>query len=217
MGGLGTVWKGTAFDCPSSAHGIILLHSRFRDEHGTQGACNNGTIVGQSLRIKDTSYTSQLNVTVSSDMIGESIECFQDDGEVETLVESSTIVPTTGYLCNINCYSILFIHAMYMIHAAPFPSPDRMSISRADVSSKQLIFNWSPVAPDCLAIHYNILASNCGSCPSTTTHTIVTCTDVPTDGSMCTFALQTVVCRNIVGNSSDTIEGILNGMDPSCN
>ena len=76
--------------------------------------------------------------------------------------------------------------------------------------------NWSPVASDCPAIHYNILASNCGSCPTTTNHTPVTCTDVPTNGSMCTFAVQTVVCGTIAGNWSDiaaialpTQEGVL--------
>ena len=98
MGGVGgtTVWKGTAFDCPSSSHEIILLHSRFKNERGTHKACNNGTIVGQSLRVENTSYTSQLNVTVSSNMIGESIKCVHDDGKVATSVESSTIIPTTG-------------------------------------------------------------------------------------------------------------------------
>ena len=98
MGGVGgtTVWKGTAFDCPSSSHEIILLHIRFKNERGTHKACNNGTIVGQSLRVENTSYTSQLNVTVSSNMIGESIKCVHDDGKVATSVESSTIMPTTG-------------------------------------------------------------------------------------------------------------------------
>ena len=87
-----------------------------------------------------------------------------------------------------------------------------MCISQADISSRQLVFNWSPVAPDCPAIHYNILTSNCGSCPTTTTHTTAICTDVPIDGSVCMFALQTVVCGKIVGNSSETIEGMLKGL-----
>ena len=85
------------------------------------------------------------------------------------------------------------------------------------------MFSWSPVAPDCPAIHYNILASNCGSCPTTTSHTNVTCTDVPIEqNSFCTFALQTVVCGNITGILSNPIsvslsdnnavrEGIVNG------
>ena len=78
-------------------------------------------------------------------------------------------------------------------------------MSNADSVTRQVTFDWSSVAPDCPAIHYNILASNCGSCPTTTNHTNVTCTDVPTDGSECTFAEQTVVCGNITGNFSNPI------------
>ena len=56
---------------------------------------------------------------------------------------------------------------------------------------------------------YDILASNCGSCPNTTNHTSVTCTDIPTNGSTCTLAIQTVVCIEdtdcITGNTSDSI------------
>ena len=61
---------------------------------------------------------------------------------------------------------------------------------------------WNTTSPDCPSIHYNILASKCGSCPTTTNYTSVTCTDIPTDGSICTFAVQTVVCGNITGESS---------------
>ena len=79
-----------------------------------------------------------------------------------------------------------------------FSPPYIYPISEADIMSGQLsdksILNFTgrPVASDCPAIHYNINASNCGSCPTTTNHTTVTCTDVPTNG-MCTFAVQTVV------------------------
>ena len=73
------------------------------------------------------------------------------------------------------------------------------------------MFAWSPVASDCPAVQYNILASNCGSCPTTTSHTTVTCTNVPTYGSACLLSLATVVCGNITGNQSDIIKVILNG------
>jgi hypothetical protein len=80
-----------------------------------------------------------------------------------------------------------------------------LNVSRNDYSSKELTFSWSPVAPDCPTVHYNILASNCGSCPTTTNHTNVTCTDIPTNDSICTIAIQTVVCGNITGDTSDPI------------
>ena len=68
-------------------------------------------------------------------------------------------------------------------------------------------FSWNndPVTPDCPAVSYNILASNCGSCPTTTNHTNATCADVPINGSTCEFAVQTVVCGNTSGNYSDLI------------
>ena len=52
---------------------------------------------------------------------------------------------------------------------------------------------------------FNIQASNCGSCPTATRYTNVTCTDIPTDGSMCTFAVETVVCGNTTGNTRITL------------
>ena len=62
-----------------------------------------------------------------------------------------------------------------------------------------LVFSWNSSFSNCSAIHYNILASNCGSCPTTTNHTTATCTDVSTDGSVCNFTVQTIVCENSVG------------------
>ena len=91
-------------------------------------------------------------------------------------------------------------------HAGHFSSsPDKIYISKVGFHPNQLIFQWNLVAPDCPAVHYNILASNCGSCPTTTNHTNVTCTEVPTNDSICTFAVQTVVCGSITGNISDPI------------
>ena len=66
-------------------------------------------------------------------------------------------------------------------------------------------FNWKSFLPHCPAVHYNILASNCGSCPTTTNHTTVTCADVPADSSMCTFAVRTVICGNITGEPSQVL------------
>ena len=81
-------------------------------------------------------------------------------------------------------------------------SVDNVHISAVDIGSRQLGFTWSPAAPNCLAIYYNILASNCGSCPTTTNHTTATCTDVPINGSMCLFMVQPVVCGYASGNSN---------------
>ena len=107
-------------------------------------------------------------------------------------------------------YYILYITAVH------FQPPISLYIIQIDLREKEVTFNWDPVAPiDCPGIHYNILASNCGSCPTNTAHTTVTCTDVPMDGSLCIFALQTAVYRYSIGNISKSIEIQLKG-DHQC-
>ena len=83
--------------------------------------------------------------------------------------------------------------------------PNSLHISHIDTGLIQLTFTWSPAALNCPGVLYNILASNCGSCPTTTNYTTATCTDVPSNGSMCVFAVQTVICEDITGNKSDSI------------
>ena len=86
-----TRWRGSAFDCP---RGEIILRHRFFSldgEDSEAGVCNNGSIVGQSLRVQDGQYSSQLNVTVTADMIGRSVECVYADGGNSTIVGSLNV------------------------------------------------------------------------------------------------------------------------------
>ena len=76
-------------------------------------------------------------------------------------------------------------------------------------SSHRISFKWNESSANSTTTYYKILSSNCGSCPTTTTNTTVTCTDVPSDGGMCTFAVQTVFCGNIIGSSSETYHVVL--------
>ena len=90
----------------------------------------------------------------------------------------------------------------------PFPPPSNIHISKADFVSKAITFKWStsPATSDCPSNNYTILSSNCGSCPTTTTNTTVTCTDVPSDGGNCAFAVHTAVCDiPWPGGQSDSI------------
>ena len=103
----------------------------------------------------------------------------------------------------------------YCTTVGQFSPPTGLQFSNIDYSLRELTFSWSPVAPNCPGIHYNILASNCGSCPTTTNFTTITCTDVPTNGSTCTFAVQTVVCGNITGDTSDPIGIVLYATEPT--
>ena len=107
MGGPGgaTVWRGTALNCTMIDHEIVLLHRHFVSDTGTFRTCSNGAIVGRSLRVENNGgYISQLNVTVSSDMIGESIECAHDHGTTET-IGSSTLTAITGTYTWLPCRS----------------------------------------------------------------------------------------------------------------
>ena len=88
-----TVWKGTAFDCPSDANSIILSHSDDSDSV-TIKQCNNGLIMANLVNENNGYYISQLNITVSSGLIGLTVECFHDDGRDEILIGNTTILFT---------------------------------------------------------------------------------------------------------------------------
>ena len=102
-----------------------------------------------------------------------------------------------------------------LTHIYTLAPPDNLGISHIDIGLIQLTFEWSPVAPDCPAIRYNILASNCGSCPTTTNHTIATCINVPSNGSTCAFAVQTVICEDVTGNKSDLVSIVVKNTSSS--
>ena len=96
-------------------------------------------------------------------------------------------------------------------------SLSNLHISAANFILKELEFTWSPVALTCPIIHYNILASNCGSCPTVTNYTTITCTDIPTNGRTCEFAVQTVVCGNITGDIASISTDLLYPREDSGN
>ena len=60
------------------------------------GECNNGAIKAQGIRIQNGTYISQLNVSVNTDMIGRSIECFEDTIYSTLLLVGSAIISTSG-------------------------------------------------------------------------------------------------------------------------
>ena len=106
--GLGTVWRGSIFDCSSSGDEIQLLGSFLNSEPVT---CNNKMIMGRVVR-SDASgfYTSQVNIIVSSELIGRNVSCAQDDGDLE-LIGSATIILTTKGMCKIQC--LYFSYFLY--------------------------------------------------------------------------------------------------------
>ena len=98
-----TFWQGSALDnCRNQE--ISLVHHQF----GTlvRQTCNNGSIVavGQEPDSLNGSYTSQLNITVTCDMIGKTVECVHDDVQNITSVGSLNIT-VSGKCCNLICIS----------------------------------------------------------------------------------------------------------------
>ena len=89
----GTLWNGTAFDCPDTENQINLLHTR--QFTGIRG-CSYGAILGQGVRVMDNRYTSQLNITVDFFMDGKSVACFYYNGSSITLIGNMSVTLTTG-------------------------------------------------------------------------------------------------------------------------
>lgn len=85
-----TVWTGDFFaHCPNNKTVMILQHEvaetsdselNFIDQ-----VCNNGNIVGWIVRVENGVYTSQLNVMLTSDIVGRSIECAYDNGTIHKI------------------------------------------------------------------------------------------------------------------------------------
>lgn len=94
----------------------------------------------------------------------------------------------------------------------PYPAPNHVQL--LEVHPGYFIFTWSPVLFHCQDIHYNIIAKNCGViCPRVTTHSTTLCNSGVIGDTLCifSFAIQTVVCQDIVGNSSDPVSVTLKG------
>lgn len=92
-----------------------------------------------------------------------------------------------------------------------YPPPSNVRLVAA--TPEQLTFRWNPVAPYCAAIHYNILAHNCGICPSTTPHNTVVCHRMEGfDNMTCSFIVQNVrTCDEINGTTSIPVIVFLKG------
>ena len=115
VGGGNTIWKGSAFDCPSNSDSnnnqILLRHSGFGSETNSMGMCNNGDIIGEGIQVIDTLFISELRVTVSSDVVGKQVACYHENGVSEILIGNSTIVLTNGSKCSYIICRIVISHS----------------------------------------------------------------------------------------------------------
>ena len=89
-----TVWKGSAFECTSGE--IVLPHNLFNEISTAAGVCNNGLFTAYGIRVVNNSYTSRLNITVSHNTAGKTIQCAYDDGQHEAIIGTDIVSITTG-------------------------------------------------------------------------------------------------------------------------
>ena len=106
---------------------------------------------------------------------------------------------------------------MYLITyslAEPFPPPN--SIHLGVVGQTYLTFKWNHgtmnlQTDSCSNIVYHIDALNCGICPNSTASLSTTCTNITTDGSTCSFAVETIVCAHLISQRSEPVFAFLKG------
>ena len=98
MGGGGTQWGGTAFNCPRTSNEIVLRHSLYTTASGTSGDCNEGAVTARSIaaNVTQKSYTSQLYMTVQNISSAVTIECIHDSSSGLILIGNSTIKVVSG-------------------------------------------------------------------------------------------------------------------------
>ena len=96
-----TVWHGSAFSKCLPGQEISLLHSQFTGSRTARRDCNNGLIVAQSITVKNGFYVSQLNITVTSDVIGKKVLCAYDTNSNFTTIGSLNLaISGKIFLCS---------------------------------------------------------------------------------------------------------------------
>ena len=91
-GGLFTIWGGTAFQCTGES--ITLRHSDFGSSSAA-GECNSGQIIGHGISQENNCYTSELNVTLSEGLVGETVTC-GINGASPTSIHSIVLATSTS-------------------------------------------------------------------------------------------------------------------------
>ena len=113
MGGVVTIWRGSAFDCPASNNRIVLRHAQFESGTSGSGVCNDGRIIGHSINTTSDSdgikYISQLIIQLdeNGNQDGRTVECAHHSYTQTTIIGTHTIIACTQGIKNID---ILKLH-----------------------------------------------------------------------------------------------------------
>ena len=77
-GGVATVWQGSALENCSDGS-VILRHSQFDAGYTINETCGtSGQVIGQTLSAENGSYTSQLTINITQQIIGSRVICATD-------------------------------------------------------------------------------------------------------------------------------------------
>ena len=106
-----TVWSGSAFDCDGNE--ITLIHRNFN--RGTLGGCNERAIIGESIGVSDdrTCFTSRLNVTVSTGLNNNTVNCSNSGVRIQS-IGSSTIAIAGKYYNIILFYKLQYCNVVHV-------------------------------------------------------------------------------------------------------
>ena len=76
--GVTTIWQGSALENCSDGT-VILRHSKFGEGHTINESCGtSGPVIGRAISAENGSYTSQLTISITQQIIGSIIECATD-------------------------------------------------------------------------------------------------------------------------------------------
>ena len=89
---------------------------------------------------------------------------------------------------------------MYFTDSLLYPS----NVSLTSVNGPMVVFTWESGSSLCPDVLYEIM-TNCTSCPSSTQSTFVTCNISTTDLVVCSFAIRTIVCGDMLAKSDEVI------------
>ena len=93
-----TVWGGSAFNCTDRLNEISLLNNQFGLE-SAKGECNDGALIAYGIQAAKNCYTSRLDVRLSADLHGQTINCSVDSEENESedviLLGNKTLIVST--------------------------------------------------------------------------------------------------------------------------
>ena len=92
------------------------------------------------------------------------------------------------------------------------PPPSHLQLVK--VNKNELVFTWEPYnrTGSCPSLYYEPL-SNCSECAATSDYAKCRTSIITSDAKVCSFAIRTVVCGNIVGTKSETMNIVLKGLN----